>query len=44
MEIIGKMVETVNNHIEMLRDEKILNTMLMNTIEFQKDDGSLPKQ
>ena len=44
MEIIGKMVETVNNHIEMLRDEKILNTMLINTIEFQKDDGSLPKQ
>ena len=40
MEIIGKMVETVNNHIEMLRDEKILNRMLTNTIEFQKDDIS----
>ena len=40
IDVIGKMVETLNNHIEMLRDEKILNQMLRNTIEFQKDDFS----
>ena len=38
VEIMGKMVATVNSHVEMLREEKHLNNMLRNTIEVMKDD------
>ena len=37
-DVMGKMADTLNNHIEMLRDEKILNRMLRNTIEILRDD------
>ena len=33
-----KMVDTLNSHVEMLREEKNLNNMLRNTIEIMKDD------
>ena len=33
------MADTLNNHIDMLRDEKILNRMLRNTIEILRDDN-----
>ena len=38
-DVMGKMVDTLNNHIEMLRDEKILNRMLRNTTEILRDDN-----
>ena len=38
VEVIGKMADTLNSHMEMLRDEKILNRMLRNTINTLKDD------
>ena len=39
MEVMGKIADTLNNHIEMLRDEKNLNRMLRNTIEILRDDN-----
>ena len=38
VEVIGKMADTLNSHMEMLRDQKILNRMLRNTIDTLKDD------
>ena len=38
VEVIGKMADTLSGQVEMLRDEKILNRMLRNTIDVLKDD------
>ena len=38
VDVMGKMVDKLNSHAEMLREEKNLNSMLSNTIEIMKDD------
>ena len=39
VDVMGKMADTLNNHMEMLRDKKILNCMLRNTIDILRDDN-----
>eukprot|EP00112_Aurelia_sp_Birch-Aquarium-sp1_P016817 Seg3843.1 transcript_id=Seg3843.1/GoldUCD/mRNA.D3Y31 product="hypothetical protein" protein_id=Seg3843.1/GoldUCD/D3Y31 len=39
LDVMGKMADNVNNQLEMLRDEKILNRMLRNTIDILRDDN-----
>eukprot|EP00112_Aurelia_sp_Birch-Aquarium-sp1_P019773 Seg4959.1 transcript_id=Seg4959.1/GoldUCD/mRNA.D3Y31 product="hypothetical protein" protein_id=Seg4959.1/GoldUCD/D3Y31 len=39
LDVMEKMADNVNNQLEMLRDEKILNRMLWNTIDILRDDN-----
>ena len=40
LDVMGKMADNVSNQLEMLRDERILNRMLRNTIEVLKDGNN----
>ena len=40
LDVIGKFADNVNNLQEMLREQKILNSIFQNTIEKLKDDNN----